>query len=295
MRARTPLALASALALGALIASGTATARADRGPAVLDPQPVQAPGSVPVALVELARATRDRPLAARVEAISGALLGAPYLLDGLGEGAPPDADPLARYDGFDCQTFVEEVLALTLALDPLDAGRVRRSLRYGDAAPSFAARRHFTELQWAPGLIRDGWVRDVTRSLGPTRALHLTVDAALWRAWPGRERFAALSADQLPVGEQRLDVLPVPAALDAIDDIPPGSVILLVREPKPGNPIWTTHMGLALPGGRLRHASLTAKRVVDQDLATYLRDGAAWRGWPIAGIAVLQPYETGPR
>jgi hypothetical protein len=295
MRARTPLALASALALGALIASGTATARADRGPAVLDPSPVAPPGSVPAPLVEIARATRDRPLAARVEALSGALLGAPYLLDGLGEGAPPDADPLARYDGFDCQTFVEEVLALTLALDPLDAGRVRRSLRYGDAPPSFAARRHFTELQWAPGLIRDGWVRDRTRSLGPTRALHLTVDAAFWRAWPGRDRFAAIPDAQLPTGEQRLDVLPVPAAIAAIDDIPPGSVILLVREPKPGNPIWTTHMGLALPGGRLRHASLTAGRVVDQDLATYLRDGAAWRGWPIAGIAVLEPYETGPR
>ncbi|HMV66679.1 MAG TPA: DUF1460 domain-containing protein, partial [Myxococcota bacterium] len=236
---------------------------------------------------------RSAPLPARIEAISAATLGARYGLDPLGEGVPPDPDPLARYDLYDCQTWVEEILSLSLALDPVDAGRIRASLRYGDAAPSYATRRHFTELQWLPGIIADGWVVDATARYGVTRALRAEVTAATWRSWPDRSRFP-LPDEALPTGTMALDILPVDAAIEAAPRLAPGSVILLVREPKPGIPIWTTHMGVLVSGGALRHASLTHHEVRDQPLADYLRAARRW-SWPVAGIAVLEPQEQAPR
>ena len=50
-----------------------------------------------------------------MERASRAFLGLPYLNDAAGEGQGIDTDPPSRYDAFDCLTFVEEVLALTLA------------------------------------------------------------------------------------------------------------------------------------------------------------------------------------
>ena len=38
-------------------------------------------------------------------------LGVPYQESPLGEGVLPDADPVIRFDAFDCVTFVETVLA----------------------------------------------------------------------------------------------------------------------------------------------------------------------------------------
>ena len=38
-------------------------------------------------------------------------IGVRYATDPLGEMKSPDADPLIRFDAFDCTTFVETVLA----------------------------------------------------------------------------------------------------------------------------------------------------------------------------------------
>ncbi len=46
---------------------------------------------------------------------SESFLGSPYLLSPLGEGKGIDADPLYRFDKFDCLTFVETVLAKSYA------------------------------------------------------------------------------------------------------------------------------------------------------------------------------------
>jgi hypothetical protein len=255
--------------------------------------PQVGPGSIPPALADKVRAARDLPLAERMLAISAATLGTRYELDPLGEGAGHDPDPLARYDAYDCQTWVEEILALSFALDPADAGQIRVALRYGDAAPSYATRRHFMELQWLPGNVADGWLVDTTAEHGRTRALRAEVDDATWRAWPDRKRFPLPDA-ALPLGTMALDILPVDVAIAAAPQLPVGSVILIVREPKPNVPIWTSHLGLLVEGARFRHASKTHHQVRDEPLADYLRAASSW-SWPVAGIAVLTPIEQAPR
>lgn len=259
-----------------------ALAAARAGDAVLPP------GSIPPALVEAMSA--PAPIAERMEAITTPLLGVPYLLDPLGEGQAPDLDPLARYDAFDCQTFVEEALALALAADPADAGRIRVSLRYGDAPVDYDHRRHFMELQWIPGNLAAGWIRQTTGDYGAVRTLSVRADDEVWATWPGRSKLK-LSDAALPRGSATLDILPLTEAIAAAGSIRPGSVVMIAHEPRAGVPLLITHLGLVMPGGRFRHASSTSKVVRDQDLADYLRRAAAWKGWPVAGIAIYEPVE----
>jgi cell wall-associated NlpC family hydrolase len=256
--------------------------------AALAGEAVLPPGSIPPPLVEAMAA--PGPIAARLEAITTPLLGVPYLLDPLGEGQAPDLDPLARYDAFDCQTFVEEALALALAADPADAGRIRVSLRYGDGPIDYDHRRHFMELQWIPGNLAAGWIRQTTGDYGAVRALTVHADDQVWATWSGRAKLK-LSDAALPRGAATLDVLPLADAIVAAPRIRPGSVVMIAHEPRAGVPLLVTHLGLVMPGGRFRHASSTSKVVRDQDLADYLRRAATWSGWPVAGVAIYEAVD----
>ncbi|MCK6504859.1 DUF1460 domain-containing protein [Myxococcota bacterium] len=256
-------------------------------------------GAMPEELVAVAREVAARPVGERMAAISQVLLGRPYRVDAAGEGRAPDRDPPARYDAFDCLTFVEEVLALALAGDPLSAPALRQRLRYGDAAPTYEARRHFMISQWVPGAVADGLLADITDQLGETHLVDLAVTPATWRGWRRRALFA-LPDDRLPVGRFTLPVLSVDAALAAIDDIPPGALVLTVRQPRPGVPMVVTHLGFKLPGGgdrpMIRHATkMSGQRVMDHGLAWYLEHLRWYDRWPVDGVTVLVPREQGPR
>lgn len=247
----------------------------------------------PEPVVAAQQATRDAPLATRLEAVTRPLLGVTYALDPEGEGQGVDADPLGRWDAFDCQTFVEAALATALATDPAGIDAVRRALRYGALEPAYGTRRHFIELQWLPGNVRDGLLRETTPAYGPTRALAVHADATTWATWPGRSKLR-LSDGELPVGDATLRVLPVADAIASAARIAPGSVVLFAREPRAGVPLLVTHMGVIVAPGVLRHASTTSQRVRDQDLAAYLTRAMAWPGWPVAGVAVYEPVDPWP-
>ena len=234
-----------------------------------------------------------------MKAISDLMLDAPYVSDPLGEGHGYDADPLTRYDVFDCLTFVEEVLSLSLAGDPEHAAEVRLDLRYGSQSPNYAARRHFMELQWLPGTIGSGWVRDTTTRYGPTRHFEKQVDLAMWEAWGKRDNFSMVPDEHLPMGVISLDVLEIDDALAVIDDIPPGSIILTVREDRPSNPLWISHVGFLVPSEQptVRHATRmgSVPRVRDHSFRWYLENMKRYRGWKAVGISILEPVEQGPR
>lgn len=256
-------------------------------------------GLIPPEVAAAARDAASLPLPDRMAAISRTLLGRPYLADPLGEGAPPDADPLVRYDVFDCLTFVEEVLALSLAGDPNHAGAVRNALRYGDAPPSYATRRHFMELQWIPGNVAAGWLRDTTASYGEVVHLERDWTAADWANWAGRSKFHHTDAE-LPVGRMALDVLPLATARAVADRIAPGSILLTVRSDQPWKPLWITHVGFVFAGedGKpiVRHATkLGSGGTRDHTLAAYLDKVEAYPNWPVLGVAVLEPLDAGPR
>ncbi|HHO50446.1 MAG TPA: DUF1460 domain-containing protein [Deltaproteobacteria bacterium] len=257
-------------------------------------------GTIPEEILQIARSVSDRPLPERMGAISGALLGRPYVSDPLGEGSGVDPDPIARYDAFDCLTFTEEVLALSMAGDPAHAAQIRRDLRYGVGNPiDYVHRRHFMELQWIPGVVEDGFLRITTSEYGPVKVLDKEIDANTWRWWRPRSKFAHTD-EQLPTGTMHLEVLDLPTAQAAADRIRPGSVILTVREDRPGVPLWVTHVSLVVPTGdggtTMRHATKIGDGGTrDHDLAWYLEHLESYTNWEVAGIAVLEPIEPGPR
>jgi len=257
-------------------------------------------GATPQALLDVARSVSDRPLPERMAAVSQAMMGKPYLADPLGEGQGVDADPFARYDVYDCLTFVEEVLALSLAGDPAHAAPVRLGLRYGERPPTYAHRRHFMELQWIPGNIADGWLRDTTAEYGPVVHMEREVTLDTWNSWAARKGFAHTDAE-LPVGTMQLDVLPLDQALQAVDRIRPGTIVLTVRKDRPWKPIWISHVGFVLPhepgqAVQVRHATrMSDRKVRDHGLAWYVEHLQTYTNWPAVGIALLEPVDQGPR
>lgn len=253
-------------------------------------QPLRTPTST---LVHALREAPNAPLHARMKLVSDAMLGARYLADPLGEGEAPDLDPLVRYDAFDCLTFVEEVLALSLTTHHAEADALRMRLRYGHSEPSYANRHHFMELQWLPAAVSNGLLVDRTASYGATQRHEQEVTPHIWKHWPSRARFA-IPDDTLPTGPIALDVLPLSAAREHASRIKPGTLLFVVREHRPGVPIWITHAGIVFEGADgapiLRHATKRppVPSVRDEPLARVLAR-LGHEHWPVYGVALFEP------
>ena len=97
-----------------------------------------------------------RPIDSPVEIAAGRYIGAPYVLDSLGEGpgAPYDSDPIHRTDAFDCLTFVETVLADARGID-------LQKIRYSGGRVDWFERNHWTESQWIPNAEKLNLIRPV--------------------------------------------------------------------------------------------------------------------------------------
>jgi hypothetical protein len=255
-------------------------------------------GVIPAEVLSAAADARNLPLPDRMAAISEVLLGRPYALDPLGEGQLPDADPFARFDVFDCQTFLEEVLALSLAGDAVDASRIRDQLRYGDGPRDYVHRHHFMELQWVPNAIANGWLRDSTASYGEVIHMEKEIGPSTWAAWGPRSKFAHTD-DQLPSGTMALDVLPLETAIRVAESIRPGTIVLTVRKDRAWSPIWISHVGFTVPTSEratVRHATkMGSGGTRDHGLAWYLEHLRTYDRLPAVGVTLLEPREQGPR
>ena len=254
-------------------------------------------GAIPPEVLRAAEQSRALPLAERMAAVSEPLLHVPYVSDPLGEGRAPDPDPLARYDAFDCLTFLEEVMALSLSHSPEHAAAIRLDLRYGEHPPEYRYRHHFMELQWIPSAIQRGWVTPISRDFGPVQVYEREVNSATWAAWSSRARFA-LDDSELPSGTMRLEYLSLKDALAVVDQIPPGTIVMTVREDRSWSPIWISHVGFVVPGDAptIRHATNTRSTMDtrDQGLAWYLRHLMTYKNWKAVGVALYRPIEAGP-
>jgi len=256
-------------------------------------------GVLPAEVEEVVRASAHLPLPERMAAISAPFLDLPYLVDGHGEGMGPDTDPPARYDAFDCVTFLEEVLALSFAADPLSAPLFRNALRYADGVPEYSRRHHFMLAEWIPANVEAGFVQDITASLGETHRIEKVVEKKTWTNWQGTRQFKH-ELSQLPVGTYGLNVMSLDAAEEAIDSFPPGAIILTVRQPHDWKPIIISHVGFIIPTAEdipttMRHATkMAGQKVRDHYLAWYI-ERLRWFPRAVEGISVLMPIDQGPR
>ena len=185
-------------------------------------------------------------------------VGAPYILDPLGEGVAPDSDPLIRFDTFDCTTFVETVLA---------DGNVEKlnKIRYKDGNVGFLNRNHFIESEWVPN--NHDIVENASAKYGKTAIRTVTINRAKWL-----KRVHNISANPQTTTVD-LEYIPY-ENLDKIKTDAPLIVLFVHGKPrfakKIGTDMAVRHMGFLLPDGTLRHASISAKKVVDVKFDDYV-------------------------
>lgn len=235
---------------------------------------------------------------ARAAAATRPLVGAPYVLSALGEGAGPDPDPRFRLDAFDCLGFLETAIALGSSRSLDEASRALDDVRYGDA-PALEARNHEVQAQWIPANLAKGWIVELTRPLAGDRALAAPArfTAARWRALHAAGRaIDGLPPGREPVGTFELWAVP-PAELAALGPrIPEGAAIFVVRADEPGRCTRVSHVGLVVAGPagerRVRHATTSPSagsgRVVEEPLAVFAeRQRRARPGWPLVGFALF--------
>lgn len=228
---------------------------------------------------------RDRTVAA-----SRLMLGTPYETDPLGEGSGKSPRPRIRFDRVDCQTFVEEAIALGQADSA--AGLLPRldDVRYA-GAPSYEERNHFMMSEWVPSNVAKGYLKDLTRELVPEAvAAEQEVTPATWSNRKGSRRID-LPPDHVPVGRWSLPIASADQLLRVANGIPEGTVLLVVRVPQPNHVDRVTHLGLVVhSGGRpyLRHASTVTQRVFDEPLDHFIARNARYQHPPVAGFTLLQ-------
>jgi len=186
-------------------------------------------------------------------------IGARYTADPLGERHAPDADPLIRFDAFDCTTFVETVLA---------GGDVQKlnKIRYSDGVPDLVRRNHFIETDWITN--NSDIVRNVSNRYAPTAIHMVTIDKKNWF-----RVMHNMDTDFAP-RTVRLEYIPYKYAAD-IRVTKPVVVLFLRDDPKIRDKIGTDlavrHMGFLLPDGVLRHASWRAGAVVETPFREYVQ------------------------
>lgn len=125
----------------------------------------------------------QQPLSSRIVLIAQQFVKKPYELGALGEGSNGyfDQYPLYRLDAFDCETYVDTVLALAFGHDLESFKQYMRNIRYHQGHISFMERNHFISLDWNPHNQSQGLIRDITQTIYPHPSMaKALVDKSQW-------------------------------------------------------------------------------------------------------------------
>lgn len=119
----------------------------------------------------LLRFKNEQGVVNRMDKISKIFVGLPYGKGGpLGEGPDGkyDQDPLYRFDTFDCTTYVETIMALAQARDAGEFEVHQDKIRYENGEVDYLKRNHFTDLQWIPYNVENGYMTEINHTVvGP--------------------------------------------------------------------------------------------------------------------------------
>ena len=173
-----------------------------------------------------------QPLEQRLLQMTEPFLGAPYTISPLGEGAAHDIDPdpRMRLDAFDCTTFVETGIALSMAHSYVEAKNLLDVIRYRQGDAHFIHRRHFPESEWIPELIELGFLEEAT-SLIAGDEVQLEKKKLNLQLWKKRKKkiLSELPKSRIPIGEFTIPVWPLKKAYRGYQQIPPWLLHLCSR------------------------------------------------------------------
>lgn len=225
------------------------------------------PLDIDIARVEslLAQAQAHRAVPARMEVLSGLLLGCPYQSNPL-VGSPENPEVfVSSLAAFDCVTYVETVLALAGASTAQEFAERLRRIRYEGGQVEWARRNHYM-LDWMKN-------NRLAGNVWPVAAERLAVRKdRLLDAVPG-----------LPPRQVHFWCVPKPQWKKLEPRVRTSDVIFFVST---RNDLDIFHCGLLVKGDagfRMRHAARSRQSVVEQDLAEFLRENS------MSGLMAVRP------
>ncbi len=198
----------------------------------------------------LAAAGESRAYSERAEAVSGALLGLPYKENPLAGGPCQEEIFTADIASFDCVTFCETVLAISLSRQAQDFPALLREIRYASGAVSWRERNHYTS-QWFKQNERKGFLQRLSFPNQQT----ITRELSLLEGYPSVRAeiaYCPLTELQELVGSSRTgDMLAFVSLRENLD---------------------VFHIGIAVQRGHLylRHAAKSHGSVVEELLSDFL-------------------------
>lgn len=206
-------------------------------------------------------------LAQRIDKISGHFLGRPYAPNALDSPTGQGETLTASLDSFDCVTYMEVVLALSISSSArgfLDAVRL---IRYEGGQVAWSCRNHYM-LDWARNNEARGLISNITDGEGvieKTRRL----DAV--KGLPAREAsFKCFPKRRLPLVKKIIET---------------GDFILFASTRKN---LDVFHTGLLIKSDGeilLRHATRSKGKVIEERLADFLSANR------MSGMILLRPLE----
>jgi hypothetical protein len=236
--------------------------------------------------------------------ISKYFLVRPYKLNNLGDGPDSyfDQYPIYRLDVFDCETYVETMLAIALSENEKQFKQNIVRIRYQTSKPSFLNRNHFPELDWNIHNAEKGYIKDITKTIVNSSGVPIFkmassfIDRPSWfrrftlndfrlRATVSHveleKRFSHLQqeAQYLRAEYSSIAFLPLEQiSTYVLKQIPNACIIEIVREnwqikDKTGTDLNVSHMGFAFwKNDKLyfREASSVYHQTVDVLLTDYL-------------------------
>jgi len=262
-------------------------------------------------LIRLAASLSMVDIATRIDFFSRQFLGSPYLSNPQGEGEHADIDsaPLYRFDGFDCVTYVNNILALALSHDEKSFEKKLLQLNYYYAIPQYENRFHFMSVDWNPQNQKNNIVRDVTRDIQDEKNNAIAewaegdIDRPNWFIKKGLAHLAQTVKKEWV----RLPYLPLKKLFDdnknprafLFNQIPDVSIIEIIRPnwnltEKIGTNLHVSHVGFGIRDASqsllFRHASSEQKGVVEILLSDYLKnylESESVRGISVFAIASI--------
>lgn len=238
-------------------------------------------------LLSLFQKAQPQAVGDRIAFWSERLHREPNLLAPIGAG--PDVNDTAPLfpNGYDCTTYVETVGALARSEDGHELADNLIKIRYRGGKISYESRNHFPEADWIPNNERSGVLTDVTVKLARKSGFvagfaHKDIDKVAWlkqqRIDEAKRAVASVDSDPVTV---KLPYLPIDKVMAALQHIPQGAVINVVRENKDRYPVLISHQGFLIwkkGVAYLRHASRN-KEITEIPFEEYLKQarGMPWR------------------
>lgn len=238
----------------------------------------------------------------RIDYLSQLFLDKPYIANPQGEGENGEFDsaPFYRFDGFDCVTFVNNILALALSDDLHAFEKKLAEINYYDSEITFENRFHFMSVDWNLQNQKHNIIRDITNKMvdekNHSKALVAEgeIDKPSWflkkadNETDQRKKLLIQYAEKFKKEIAHVSYLPLTELFDSnnnpnefiFNQIPSASIIEIVRpnwnlKDKIGTNLHVSHLGFAIRKNNqlhFRHASSEEKKVVEILLLDYLKN-----------------------